>query len=93
MTSKRNLSSSQQSGLMMILSPAKTLNLDPAFETAESVIIGTTDPSCDVVKTNELAGILKKKNVKELKNLLKISDNLVSSVLMVRFLLQHYFHR
>ncbi len=65
-------------GLMMILSPAKTLNLDALDQ--ESLAVETTRPSCDSEKTNALAKILKEKSKNDLKSLLKISDNLATSV-------------
>ena len=61
----------------MILSPAKTLDL------SELVLVQPSSsslPSCDIIKTRQLADILKSKSKKELKDLLKVSDNISSTV-------------
>ena len=42
--------------------------------------MNTSEPSCDAAKTHQLAEILKSKNQKQLKDLLKVSDNIASSV-------------
>lgn len=85
-TTKRSPSPSlpvlDNAGLMMILSPAKTLNLQIKVE--EYSYQSESLPLCDVDKTNELVTILKKKSKNDLKSLMKISDNLASSVSMVR---------
>ena len=65
----------------MILSPAKTLNLD-GWDGITTVT--TTEPSCNVDKTKELAMILKQKKKKDLKAMLNVSDKLADSVFQVR---------
>ena len=74
----------------MILSPAKTLDLSKLSPAHESFIQASCDgdgdgegssvPSCDDKKTMELADILKSKSQKQLKDLLKVSDKIASSV-------------
>ena len=109
----------------MILSPAKTLNLDdksymdillPAganehagagaagagagassknprdttASTRSNKVLETSEPSCNVGKTNELVNVLKNKSKSELKTMMKISDKIASSVFKVRIMLM--FH-
>uniref|UniRef100_A0A7S3PX88 Uncharacterized protein n=1 Tax=Chaetoceros debilis TaxID=122233 RepID=A0A7S3PX88_9STRA len=66
-------------GIMMILSPAKTLDLNKFVGIPENAL-KLTYPSCDTEKTKLLAGILKSKSQKELKTLLKISDKIATKV-------------
>lgn len=80
MATKSNLLSTMD-GLVMILSPAKTLNLKTPSLSA--VIIETTDPSCNNDKTNQLATLLKERSKKDLKNLLQVSDNIATNVFKV----------
>jgi len=65
-------------GIFMILSPAKTLDL------SELVLVdlppSSSLPSCDIHKTRQLAEILKSKSKKQLKDLLKVSDNISCTV-------------
>jgi cytoplasmic iron level regulating protein YaaA (DUF328/UPF0246 family) len=83
-----NMNGEKAAGLMMILSPAKTLNLN-SFN-SELVEVDSTEPSCNTEFTNQLAGILKKKNKKDLKSMLNISDKLTSSVFTVCVILSIY---
>ena len=84
MTSKTT--SAVKRGLMMILSPAKTLNLNFEMTSLSSMDgMALTEPMCNVEKTNELVNILKTKTKKQLKDYMGISDNLVKSVLEVSF--------
>lgn len=64
-------------GIFMILSPAKTLDLSELVLVQPSC---SSLPSCDIIKTRQLADILKSKSKKELKDLLKVSDNISSTV-------------
>lgn len=61
----------------MILSPAKTLDLSDLVLVQPS---SSSRPSCDIMKTRQLADILKSKSKKQLKDLLKVSDNISSTV-------------
>ena len=63
----------------MILSPAKTLDLNK-FVAIPDNALKLTYPSCDTEKTKLLAGILKSKSQKELKTLLKVSDKISKTV-------------
>mmetsp|Transcript_23340 Transcript_23340/g.26587 ORF Transcript_23340/g.26587 Transcript_23340/m.26587 type:complete len:320 (+) Transcript_23340:459-1418(+) len=65
-----------RNGLMMILSPAKTLNIAICGVAFEDLI----DPTCDTERTCELANILKRQNKRDLKTMLSISDKLATSV-------------
>lgn len=63
------------SGVMMILSPAKTLDLSPYNGSFKSSSL-LTSPSCDAAKTRRVAGALKSRSQKELTKLLNVSANL-----------------
>jgi cytoplasmic iron level regulating protein YaaA (DUF328/UPF0246 family) len=58
-------------GLMMILSPAKTLDLSPFHGS-----LSTSLPSCDVTKTQHIVHVMKSRSEKELTKLLGISASL-----------------
>jgi cytoplasmic iron level regulating protein YaaA (DUF328/UPF0246 family) len=60
-------------GIMMILSPAKTLDLSPFLR---SPTLPTTLPECNVAKTLEVVRALKSRRESELAKLLKLSPNL-----------------
>lgn len=60
--------SSNDAGILMILSPAKTLDLSPWQQGAT-----TTTPQCNAAKTREIAQIMKKR--KDLVKLLGVSAN------------------
>lgn len=62
-------------GVMMILSPAKTLDLQPFKSTSSSFPL-TTRPSCDDEKTKLLATVMKAQSEKALGKLLGISAKL-----------------
>lgn len=74
-------------GIMMILSPAKTLDLSKFVDKPENIPT-LTYPSCDTNKTKLLAGILKSKSQKELKTLLKVSDKIATKVKEVSDILE-----
>lgn len=66
-------------GVMMILSPAKTLDLTP-FETPLGSPNHPTEPKCDVAKTRTIASAMKARNkAKDLEKLLGISANLAAT--------------
>lgn len=81
MATKSNLLSTMD-GLMMILSPAKTLNLKTPSPSPVD-IIETTDPSCNYDKTKQLATLLKEKSKTDLKDLLQVSDSIATNVFKV----------
>mmetsp|Transcript_23067 Transcript_23067/g.41875 ORF Transcript_23067/g.41875 Transcript_23067/m.41875 type:complete len:298 (-) Transcript_23067:29-922(-) len=62
-------------GIMMILSPAKTLNLSPLEHSPAT----TTIPHCNVEKTKEIMQAIKKRTQAELGKLLGISANLAQT--------------
>jgi len=72
MATTKNLANKR--GVMMILSPAKTLDLSP-FTTSLS-----TEPSCDQVKTDIIANAMKSKTGEKLSSLLGLSAKLTKSV-------------
>ena len=66
---------------MMILSPAKTLDLKPLIESdfvdnGHDGIPNLTVPSCDPMKTREVSDAMKRRSEKDLKDLLGLSANL-----------------
>lgn len=63
-------------GIMMILSPAKTLDLSPCSNRLATM---WTEPECDVSKTNEIASEMKHRKQKDLQKLLGISANLAET--------------
>lgn len=65
-------------GMILILSPAKTLNLS---KMASALISRCTEPKCSLEKTNTLVQIMKGKSKSELKSLLGVSDNIADTVL------------
>ena len=75
---------SRQKGIFMILSPAKTLDLTPLppEDLPDGIDIHISRPSCNEMnaKTQLLANILKSKNQKQLKDMLKVSDKISASV-------------
>jgi len=80
MPSKRKTADSS-SGILMILSPAKTLDLSPC----DRRLFGDwTPPDCDAAKTKEVATILKKNKASDLAKLLGISANLAKTAHEVR---------
>lgn len=62
-------------GVMMILSPAKTLDLSP-FEAPSPSFPQTSVPNCDAEKTKAVASAMKARSKKDLEKLLGISANL-----------------
>lgn len=68
-------------GIFMILSPAKTLDLSPLSSTiSEQIADYLSPPECDVEKTRILVDIMKSKSQKQLKDMLKVSDNISATV-------------
>ena len=67
-------------GLLMILSPAKTLDLSPI----DSLSLELTTPDCDSDKTKQVAGIIKKKKKIQLPKVLGISPKLAETAFEVR---------
>lgn len=67
----------KQKGIMMILSPAKTLDLTPLNDDATAET--TTIPDCDVEKTKEIIQAMKKRTQGELGKLLGLSSNLTKT--------------
>jgi cytoplasmic iron level regulating protein YaaA (DUF328/UPF0246 family) len=79
------------SGIMMILSPAKTLDLGP-FDAPSNTFPQTSLPACDASKTKTLASAMKGRSKKELEKLLGISANLAEKSHQVSlWLRQSYF--
>jgi cytoplasmic iron level regulating protein YaaA (DUF328/UPF0246 family) len=74
-----------QCKIMMILSPAKTLDLKPLnhnnnhHEHEQELDVTTSLPSCDLDKTRHIAKIMKGMSRSDLKKLLSISDNLAAT--------------
>ena len=66
-------------GVMMILSPAKTLDLSPYKPPSGKSFPAPTDPSCDSAKTTAVAVAMKARKEKDLEKLLKISSNLAKT--------------
>ena len=77
-------------GIMMILSPAKTLDLSP-FHLDSSLPI--CEPHCDLAKTRMVAGVLKEKKAKDLAKLLGISAKLADTAQKVIYSLNMFLHR
>ena len=65
-------------GIMMILSPAKTLDLSPSLPAA-ATNLHLTLPECCPEKTAEIANAMKKLSTAELTKLLKLSANLAKT--------------
>merc|ERR1719356_783190 len=66
------------SGVMMILSPAKTLDLTPFVAPSSDAFPQLSTPDCDVAKSNMVASEMKKQSKKDLEKLLSISSNLAT---------------
>ena len=77
------ISSTCTRGLLMILSPAKTLNLTP-LEEEHLHGLSFTEPSCNPENTKLLATILKSKSTDQLSKLLGTSAKLSQTVKEVR---------
>lgn len=77
--SKQMIHPTHKQIMILILSPAKTLDLS---EVSLSSIVSdhTSYPSCELDKTGQLVDILKSKSQKQLKDMLGISDKISSSV-------------
>lgn len=67
-------------GLVMLLSPAKTLDQSPLDPSLASSLPSTSVPDCDPQKTKEIVQAMKKRSQKELGKLLGISDSLSATV-------------
>lgn len=65
------------SGMILILSPAKTLNFT---KVASAIIPRCSEPVCSLEKTKVLADILKAKTKGELKTLMGVSDKIATTV-------------
>lgn len=63
-------------GVMMILSPAKTLDLSPMDHARLKALPATTLPDCSPERTLEIAEAMKRRNQDQLGKLLGISKNL-----------------
>lgn len=72
-----------EAGILMILSPAKTLDLSPT----DRLSADWTSPDCNVNKTKTVAAALKKRKTKELEKLLGISANLAKTAHEVRLII------
>ena len=82
MPSKRALVSNDASpGILMLLSPAKTLDLSSCNQRLHG---SWTIPECDEAKTRQVAAVLKDRTPKELESLLNISKNLAKNAHEVR---------
>lgn len=68
-------------GIMMILSPAKTLDLNPLPDESDLIPDSSafTIPSCDPDRTKKVAQAMKKRSQSELGKLLSISANLAKA--------------
>jgi uncharacterized protein len=66
-------------GIMMILSPAKTLDFKPIDPSRSSSLPPSTWPTCNPHRTAEIASAMKQKSQSELAKLLLISPALASS--------------
>lgn len=82
---QQSSSSSQQQrhgccGILMIVSPAKTLHLEPT----EKLEAHWTQPDCNDEMTRQVATFMKHKTQKELAALLSISTNLATTAHEVR---------
>lgn len=67
-------------GMILILSPAKTLNLAKMA----ALKLPYTEPKCSSKKTKLLVDIMKGRSKSELKSLLGVSDKIADTVLQVR---------
>lgn len=67
-------------GLMMIFSPAKSLDLSPMEQTK----LKWTSPSCNPTKTREVATIVKDKTEGQILSLMKVSKGVASTAFQVR---------
>lgn len=70
------------SGMILILSPAKTLNF---AKVSSALLPRCSEPVCSLEKTKILADILKGKTKGELKALMGISDKIGATVFEVSF--------
>lgn len=75
MPKRKQATTSAPTGILMILSPAKTLDLSPCDRLSGD----WTTPECDEAKTKKIASIVKKQKAKELEKLLGISANLAKT--------------
>ena len=76
-SSKSNKDDAASSGgVMMILSPAKTLDLSPFEPPSDGAFPALSTPDCDTAKTKVVAEAMKARSKKELEKLLGISANL-----------------
>ena len=66
-------------GIMMILSPAKTLDLEPYDKDAYGSFPSPTNPCCDLEKTKEVTHAMKKRDKESLQKLLGISAKLADT--------------
>jgi len=70
-------------GIMMILSPAKTLDLtpfvEPSSDSSDSTFPPLTTPQCDTSKTKAVSTAMKHRSKKDLEKLLGISSNLAAT--------------
>mmetsp|Transcript_11837 Transcript_11837/g.14769 ORF Transcript_11837/g.14769 Transcript_11837/m.14769 type:complete len:328 (-) Transcript_11837:3-986(-) len=76
---KLNTPTTKNAGIMMILSPTKTLNLEPFTAPKSSSFPPLTTPSCDIKKTKEIAKAMKSYNEKQLAKLLGISAKIAQT--------------
>jgi len=69
-----------EEGVMMVLSPAKTLDFSSSPEEASTLPATTTWPQCDAAKTKRIASAMKSRaagnSTSELAKLLKVSSNI-----------------
>ena len=68
-------------GIVMILSPAKTLDLSPCNNRLQPA---WTFPACDEALTRKVASLMKDRSSKELEKMLSISPKLASTAYEVR---------
>lgn len=66
-------------GILMILSPAKTLDLSPFEPPSSDTFPALSMPDCDAAKTKLVAEAMKARSKKELEKLLSISANLAAT--------------
>jgi len=75
-SSKSGNDGAASGGVMMILSPAKTLDLTPFNPPSADAFPALSAPDCDTAKTKVVAEAMKTRSKKELEKLLGISANL-----------------
>lgn len=73
------MAKTNKNGILMIVSPAKTLDLSPY-----DASVSTTSPDCDVNKTQQVMKVMKKRKEGELAKLLGVSANLAKTAHQVR---------